>query len=77
MCAWEENRGERLERLRREHGHFMRSLLRGRCSFFTLPGAWGIRMCVIPFQRTPEHTLIALSIFLLFALPFIVISLTG
>lgn len=55
----------------------MRSLRRGRYSFFTLLGAWGIDLCAIPFLRTPEHILIALSIFLLFALQFIVISLLG
>ena len=73
--AREESREERLERLRREHGHFMRSLHRGRYSFFTLLVAWGIYLCVIPFLRTPDHVLIALSVFLPFALQFIVISL--
>ena len=32
-------------------------------------------MCILPFLRTPEHILIALSVFLLFALLFIVVSL--
>ena len=75
MYAWEENHKEYLERLHREHEQFMRSLRRGRYSFFTLLGAWGIYVCVIPFLCTPEHVMIALAVFLLFALQFIVISL--
>ena len=46
-----------------------------RCSFLLLLAAWGVYLSVMPFLRNPAHIALALLIFLLFALQFIIIEL--
>ncbi len=75
MYAWEEKHHRRLATLWQEHHQSSKSARRFRCSFNALLIAWGVYMCVMPFLRSLEHIAVAASVFLLFALQFIIVSL--
>ena len=75
MDALEENRAPWLSNLFRNHERSMKSVRRCRRSFYALIVAFGVYMGVMPFLRIPAHIAIALTIFLLFALQFVVVSL--
>ena len=75
MDALEENRAPRLSNLFRDHARSMKSARRCRRSFYALIVAFGVDMGVMPFLRIPTHIAIAASIFLLFALQYVIVEL--